>query len=227
MRLIERPSPNHGPRLGDGVVDILVLHYTGMRSAGAALELLCDPAAQVSAHYLIAQDGTVHRMVAEDRRAWHAGRSWWQGETDVNSRSIGIELENPGHYWGYVPFPAAQMATLVALCTGVLARHPIPPGRVVGHSDIAPRRKQDPGELFDWPALAQAGIGRWPPALDLPAPDAPPFPAEEGMARLAALGYELDDPAATVTAFQRRYRPAVVDGRLDAETLWRIARLAP
>lgn len=220
----DRPSPNHGPRPGNGVVDMLVLHYTGMADAAAALDRLCDPAAEVSAHYLIERDGTVHRMVAEDRRAWHAGRSWWQGTTDVNGRSIGIELENPGHDWGYLPFPEPQMAALEALAAAILGRHPIPAHRVVGHSDVAPRRKIDPGELFDWPRLARAGIGRWPPALDGGDGRAPD--PQEALRLLGLVGYELDDPAATVAAFQRRWRPVRVDGQLDRETRRRIAVLA-
>lgn len=225
MRTIERPSPNHGPRPADGRVDMLVIHYTGMRSAAEALDRLCDPEAEVSAHYLIERDGTVHRMVDESRRAWHAGRAWWQGETDVNGRSIGIELENPGHEWGYLPFPDAQMAALVVLCRGILARHPIPPGRIVGHSDVAPRRKLDPGELFDWKGLAAAGIGLWPEGLDAPVGGPAPISEADAWAALAAFGYETTDPAATVAAFQRRFRPARADGRLDPETRWRIHRL--
>ncbi len=225
MRLVRRPSPNHGPRPGDGRVDMLVLHYTGMQDAASALARLCDAAAEVSAHYLVERTGIVHRLVDEDRRAWHAGRSWWQGETDVNGRSIGIELENPGHDWGYLPFPPAQMAALIELGRGIIGRHPIPPDRVVGHSDIAPRRKIDPGELFDWPGLARAGIGIWPEVLEAPVPGPPPIATDEALRRLAAFGYETTDPVATVTAFQRRFRPAKLDGCLDAETLWRIHRL--
>ncbi|MGE0716456.1 MAG: N-acetylmuramoyl-L-alanine amidase [Alphaproteobacteria bacterium] len=221
----ERPSPNHGPRPPGAAVLILVIHYTGMVGAQAALDRLCDPAAAVSAHYLIDMEGMVHRLVAEDRRAWHAGVSWWRGETNLNDTSIGIELDNPGHEWGYRPFPPAQMDALVALARGILARHPIPAHGVVGHSDIAPRRKIDPGELFDWRGLAAAGIGLWPAGLDAPAPADPPFPPAEGLAHLARFGWEIVEPAATVRAFQRRFRPERVDGALDAETLWRIARL--
>lgn len=219
-----RPSPNHGPRPGDGRIDMLVLHYTGMADAAQALDRLCDPAAEVSAHYLVERDGTIHGLVAEDRRAWHAGRAWWQGETDVNGRSIGIEIENPGHEWGYLPFPEAQMAALEALASDILARHPIPPGRVVGHSDVAPRRKLDPGERFDWRRLAAAGIGRWPAALDAGGGRLPD--AADALRLLARIGYDLDDPAATVAAFQRHWHPARVDGGLDAETRRRIAVVA-
>ncbi|MFM2045876.1 MAG: hypothetical protein RLY86_4452, partial [Pseudomonadota bacterium] len=150
LHLVETPSPNHGPRAPGKPVDMLILHYTGMRSGTAALERLCDPEAQVSAHYLIEEDGTVHRMVHERRRAWHAGVSLWRGEKDINSRSIGIELVNPGHEFGYRPFPAAQMAALTELCRGIVEHYAIPPLHVLAHSDVVPDRKIDPGELFDW-----------------------------------------------------------------------------
>ena len=147
------PSPNHDDR-GGAAIDMLVLHYTGMKTAEAALERLCDPAAKVSAHYTIDEDGTVYAHVPEARRAWHAGVSFWAGATDINSRSIGIELVNPGHEFGYRDFPDAQIAALITLCHGILLRHPIPSARVLGHSDVAPARKEDPGELFPWERLA-------------------------------------------------------------------------
>ena len=140
---------------------MLVLHYTGMPSAAAALARLCDPGAKVSAHYLVDEDGTVQALVAEQNRAWHAGVSFWRGATGLNDRSIGIEIVNPGHEFGYRPFPPAQMQAVRELCRGILARWPIPARNVVAHSDIAPNRKQDPGELFDWRGLAAAGIGLW------------------------------------------------------------------
>ncbi|MGE0724692.1 MAG: N-acetylmuramoyl-L-alanine amidase [Alphaproteobacteria bacterium] len=225
--LIDRPSPNHGPRAPGSTIGLLIFHYTDMVGAEPALERLCDPATEVSSHYFIDRAGTVYRLVAEDRRAWHAGPSSWRGQDDTNSRSIGIELDNPGHRWGYLPYPPAQMAALTALSRWIMARHAIPPEGVVGHSDVAPRRKIDPGELFDWRSLAAAGIGRWPAALDEPAPVEPPFGREEGLRRLQRFGYEIQAPAATVEAFQRRYRPSRIDGQLDAETLWQIARLVP
>ena len=160
--MIARASANHGPRASGQAIDILLLHYTGMRSAQAALDRLCDPAAEVSAHYLVDEDGGVVALVDEARRAWHAGVARWAGAGDVNGRSIGIELANPGHEWGYRPFPTAQMAALAELARGVLARHPIPPAGVLAHSDVAPTRKLDPGELFDWAWLAERGIGLWP-----------------------------------------------------------------
>ncbi len=230
----ERPSPNHGPRAAGAAIDMLVLHYTGMATADAALGRLCDAAAEVSAHYLIDEDGTVWRLVGEDRRAWHAGLAAWQGATDINDRSIGIELVNPGHEVGYRPFPQEQMSALIALCRDIVSRHPIPPSRVLGHSDIAPARKSDPGELFDWPLLARAGLGTW------PAPGAPPALIDEAgraraLRRLGAIGYDTDGLAApegadaqraAIAAFQRRYRPRRFDGAVDGETLALIAAVA-
>ena len=215
MKIIERPSPNFEPR--SAPVDILLLHYTGMATAEAALERLSDAVARVSCHWLIDEDGTVYRMVDETMRAWHAGLSFWAGERDVNGHSIGIELVNPGHEWGYRPFPPAQMAALAELAAGILARHAIQPTRVLGHSDVAPERKQDPGELFDWAWLAARGIGLW-PAADAPAM---PVTAEAG---LLAIGYEAATPA-TVTAFQRRYRPGRIDGVIDTETARRVGQV--
>ncbi|OIR09990.1 N-acetylmuramoyl-L-alanine amidase AmiD precursor [mine drainage metagenome] len=216
--MIAAPSPNFGPRPAGLPIDMLVLHYTGMDSGAAALERLRDPAAQVSAHYLIEEDGRVFALVAEEARAWHAGVAHWRGGNDVNSRSIGIELVNPGHDFGYRPFPAAQRAALTALARGLLARHPIPPRNVVGHADVAPRRKQDPGELFDWAGLAAAGVGLWPRA------DAAP-PVADMAAALAAYGYDTADPVAAIAAFQRHFRPARVDGAADDECRALLAHL--
>ena len=227
---IDRPSPNHEPRRAGRAIDMLVLHYTGMDSAAAALDRLCDPAARVSAHYLIDEDGAVFRLVPEQRRAWHAGVAYWAGETDINSCSLGIELVNPGHELGYRPFPERQMRALEALATAAAARYRIPARRVVGHSDVAPARKKDPGELFDWPRLAHAGIGLW-PEVPGPIPAAPSLcPGSRGPAvfamqsALAAWGYDLrasgeyDASAATVaTAFQRHFRPRRIDGAWDSE----------
>lgn len=223
---LPRPSPNHGERRLP--VTMLMLHYTGMASAEAALERLCDPAAEVSAHYLVDEDGRVFALVEEARRAWHAGRAQWRRTADVNSASIGIELVNPGHEYGYRPFPEAQMAALVPLCRGILARHAIPPRNVVGHSDVAPLRKQDPGELFDWPRLAAAGIGVWPRPVEGRGRDLGPGDTGEDVERfqaaLATWGYGLvadgrygAGTEAVMTAFQRHFRPARIDGRCDAE----------
>lgn len=230
--IIERPSPNFDARPDGAAIDMLVLHYTGMRTAGEALARLCDPAAKVSAHYTIDREGRVFRHVAEAQRARHAGVSWWAGERDVNGRSIGIELVNPGHEFGYIPFADAQIAALIALARGILERYPVPPHRVVGHSDVAPARKEDPGELFPWRQLAEAGIGVF--------PDAPGHgrvksaygaAGEESFARkLAQFGYgiapDVDIPlAVVVTAFQRHFRPERIDGVVDSETEARLAAL--
>ncbi len=224
MTTIERPSPNQNARPEGQAVDILLLHYTGMESAEAALERMCDPAAEVSAHYCIDEDGTLYLLVPEGRRAWHAGRALWGSESDINGRSIGIELVNPGHEFGYRPFPEPQMTRLIVLAGEILDRHPIPPERVLGHSDVAPLRKEDPGELFDWPRLAAAGIGVWP---SFPAPLAEAPPETEVRAALARYGYGYldEDPAAVIRAFQRHFRPGAVTGEADAETAARLFAL--
>ncbi len=210
MAIRDLPSPNHGPRTA--AIDMLVLHYTGMADAAAALARLTSLDSAVSAHYLVDEDGTIWRLVPEDRRAWHAGLSFWRGRRDVNSASIGIELVNPGHEWGYRAFPEAQIAALEALAHDIFGRHAIPPHHVLGHSDVAPARKQDPGELFPWERLARAGIGLW------PEPPLPAAPREIGPA-LAAIGYDpAVAPPAAVAAFQRHFRPARCNGEADAET---------
>jgi N-acetylmuramoyl-L-alanine amidase len=207
--IIERASQNLNDRPSGSPVDMLVLHYTGMKSADEALDRLCDPAAQVSAHYLIDDGGAVYRLVPENRRAWHAGVSAWRGHRDVNARSIGIELANPGHEYGYRDFPAAQMSALADLSLAILARHPIPPRNVVGHSDIAPDRKLDPGERFDWQGLARRGIGLYP---------AQGQPVEgDVLGLLAEYGYDIGARQA-IAAFQRHFRPRRIDGKADAET---------
>ena len=218
MTVIPHPSPNFGPRR-EGPVDMLVLHYTGMAGAGEALARLCDPAAEVSSHYLIDEDGSVFQLVDEGSRAHHAGVSFWAGTRDVNSRSIGIELVNPGHELGYRPFPQAQMAALAELARAILRRHPIPSARVLGHADVAPARKRDPGELFDWAWLAARGIGLWPDAA-APAPPIGPW------AGLGLIGYDAAEPDAAVAAFQRHFLPAALGRGLDAATVLRIAQVA-
>lgn len=210
--MIDCPSPNHNERLLP--ISMLVLHYTGMESADAALKRLIDPAAKVSAHYLIAEDGTVIRMVDESRRAWHAGRSYWRGITDVNSASIGIELVNPGHELGYQPFAEPQMGSLIRLTADVVKRHGIKPAMVVGHSDVAPDRKIDPGELFDWERLARFGL-----ALGRPKLLGDPHWSDAGtLQALNRFGYDISDPVRAVAAFQRRFRQSIVDGVIDGET---------
>ncbi|HWA89710.1 MAG TPA: N-acetylmuramoyl-L-alanine amidase [Rhizomicrobium sp.] len=208
MTRIARPSPNHDTRGGAGV-DILVLHYTGMQTAEEALARLCDPAAKVSAHYTVDRDGTVYAHVPEEMRAWHAGVSYWAGARDINARSVGIEIVNPGHEFGYVPFPCDQIAAVIDLARAVIGRHAIPAKRVLGHSDVAPMRKQDPGELFPWKHLAEFGIGVWP---------TPAEPRGDFLDRLARYGYDPEAPPKdVVTAFQRHFRPSCVDGIADSE----------
>jgi N-acetylmuramoyl-L-alanine amidase len=205
-------SPNFQPRPAGSPVDMLVLHYTGMQSAEAALARLCDRAAEVSAHYLIDEAGGVAQLVAEENRAWHAGKSSWRGNADVNSRSIGIELVNPGHEFGYRPFPDRQIAALITLAKAILLRWPIPARNVVGHSDVAPARKQDPGELFPWQDLAKQGIGLWPGAAEAGGDIAP-------LLRQYGYGWQEDaELPLVVQAFQRHFRPGLCDGRIDSET---------
>lgn len=210
--IIDCPSPNHDERTLP--VTILVLHYTGMADAASAISRLTDPEAKVSSHYLIAEDGQVMRLVPEERRAWHAGKSSWRGVTDVNSASIGIELVNPGHELGYRPFPKAQMDALIPLISAITSRHPIEPANVVGHSDIAPQRKQDPGELFDWELLAKLGLALRRPRHGLADPHWTPGGF---LLALQRFGYDVSDGPAAVTAFQRRFRPETIDGIADGE----------
>jgi N-acetylmuramoyl-L-alanine amidase len=215
MPQVAMPSPNHDDRGGAGV-SMLVLHYTGMVSAQAALARLCDPASKVSAHYTVDEDGTVYALVPEDRRAWHAGVSFWAGIRDINAHSIGIELVNPGHEFGYRAFPSTQIAALKSLCAGILARHAIAAWNVLGHSDVAPSRKEDPGELFPWAELAAAGIGLWPePVVEGVGPEA-----------LEMFGYDPQAPAAAaITAFQRHFRPESLTGKWDDECAGLLAGL--
>ena len=210
--MIVRPSPNFDIRRHP--VSMLVLHYTGMQSAAEALDRLTDAQAKVSAHWVVAEDGQIISLVDESSRAWHAGKAWWRGITDVNSASIGIEIVNPGHEFGYRPFPAEQMAAVEELVAAAVARFGIDPSNVVGHSDVAPARKHDPGELFDWPRLARAGL-----AVAVPAGGFDPNWTDAGtLAALQRYGYDVTEPRAAVIAFQRRFRPANIDGSIDAET---------
>jgi N-acetylmuramoyl-L-alanine amidase len=230
LPIIDLPSPNHDAR-GEAV-DMLILHYTGMQTAQAALDRLRDPAASVSSHYVVDEDGTVFRLVPEDRRAWHAGVSYWRGHSALNGRSIGVEIVNPGHEWGYRNFPVLQLAAVCDLCLGVLSRHAIPARNVVGHSDVAPDRKDDPGERFDWRALAENGVGLWPAdAVDLGVTGVVRDAAtlRPVRAALAEIGYRVApegglDPALStvVRAFQRHWRPEAVTGQVDDGTLVRL-----
>ncbi|HWT12610.1 MAG TPA: N-acetylmuramoyl-L-alanine amidase [Allosphingosinicella sp.] len=210
--IIDCPSPNFDER--DQPVSMVVLHYTGMADAASAIERLRDPAAPVSCHYLVAEDGQVLRMVPESHRAWHAGRSYWRGIRDVNAASIGIEMVNPGHEYGYRPFTTAQMDALVPLLADIVARHQIPRANVVGHSDVAPARKQDPGELFDWSMLARRKLAVARPTSGL----VDPHWTDGGfLLALERYGYDVRDPKAAVTAFQRRFRPELIDGEIEGE----------
>ena len=226
-----RPSPNHGERKGVERPDMIVLHYTGMADPRVALERLCSPGREVSAHYFVLEDGQIVQLVPEGRRAWHAGAAIWGGETDINSRSIGIEIANPGHDYGYPDFPKRQIAAVTALCRAILTRNTIQPQRVLGHSDVAPARKQDPGEKFPWRLLHESGVGHW----------VKPAPVTSGgrvlslgdggdavitfQELLAEYGYGVTvngnyDSAMhdVVAAFQRHFRPARIDGVADQST---------
>lgn len=232
LHIRELPSPNLDDRPADTPIDTLILHYTGMQSAQEAIDRLLDPVAHVSSHYVVDEDGGVLRLVPEERRAWHAGVSHWRGHPELNGRSIGIEIVNPGHEWGYRDFPALQMAVVCDLCLAILARHPIPARNVVAHSDVAPDRKEDPGERFDWQGLAANGVGLWPM-------DIPDFGTMGGVRDAAALldvrkalaeiGYRVVpeggyDPALAIVlrAFQRHWRPEAITGEADAGTLARL-----
>ena len=212
MSIAETPSPNFNER--QLPVTMIVLHYTGMASAAAAIARLTDPAAQVSAHYLIDEDGAVHRLVSEDKRAWHAGAAHWRGITDVNSASIGIELVNPGHEFGYRDFPDAQIDALIPLMDDVKQRYGITRGNIVGHSDISPTRRQDPGERFPWGRLARLRLAMPRPTRNL----MDPLWSDAGfLLALERFGYEVTDRLAAVVAFQRRFRPELIDGEIDGE----------
>ncbi|MBV8687219.1 MAG: N-acetylmuramoyl-L-alanine amidase [Alphaproteobacteria bacterium] len=210
--IIDAPSPNCDDRLLP--VSILVLHYTGMPTAEGAIARLRDPEAKVSAHYLVAEDGQVLRLVPEEKRAWHAGRSFWRGVTDVNSASIGIEIVNPGHEFGYRPFAEQQMDALIPLVADIVRRHGIRRANVVGHSDIAPTRKQDPGELFPWQRLARLGLAAERPTRNLMDPS---WTDSGFLLALERFGYDVRNPEKAVAAFQRRFRPEHLDGVIDGE----------
>lgn len=234
MNIIAAPSPNFDARVRPP--DMILLHYTGMPTGEAALARLRDPDAKVSAHYVVEEDGRVFSLVPEERRAWHAGRSFWKGERDINGCSIGVEIVNPGHEFGYRPFPDAQIAAVIELVAAIRGRWDVPDARIIGHADVAPDRKEDPGELFPWKRLAEAGHGLW------VEPDAAPGPplaeGEEGagvfalQAGLTRLGYDAAPSgrydaatAAIVRAFQRHWRQRLVDGVADGETRARLIAL--
>jgi len=225
MNIIDRPSPNYDSREAHAV-DMLVLHYTGMKTAQEALDRLCNRDAKVSAHYVVDEDGTIYTLVKEECRAWHAGISYWRGHININQRSIGIEIVNPGHEFGYRPFPAAQMKSVAVLCKDILARHFIPPQNVVGHSDIAPTRKEDPGELFDWKTLASLKVGLFPKDSGFRIQDSGKDKNSTALLpesrilnpeSLSTYGYETTDLPKAITAFQRHFRPKLLNGQWDEE----------
>src|SRR5271166_4018467 len=226
-----RPSPNHSERKGGALPDMIVLHYTGMRDNEAAPRQLCNPASEVSAHYVVLPDGYIVQLVAESRRAWHAGVSSWAGETDINSCSIGIEIANPGHDHGYPDFPARQIAAVTALSLSIQTRTSIAPARVLAHSDVAPARKQDPGEKFPWRTLYESGVGHWvkpAPIMNFGqvlAPGSRGDPVVALQKSLREYGYGIEtngdydsSTLEVVTAFQRHFRPERVDGHADPST---------
>jgi N-acetylmuramoyl-L-alanine amidase len=210
--MIEAPSPNFDERKLP--VSILVLHYTGMQDAAGAIDRLRAPDAKVSAHYVVAEDGQILRLVDESKRAWHAGKSHWRGIDDVNSASVGIEIVNPGHEFGYRPFPEAQIDALIPLVSSIVERHKITRGNVVGHSDIAPPRKQDPGELFPWNRLARLRLALPRPTKNLMDPQ---WTDAGFLLALERFGYDVTNPLAATVAFQRRFRPELLDGTIDGE----------
>ena len=232
-----KASPNHNERLGVPGPDMIVLHYTGIPTAESAQDWLCREESQVSCHYLVYEDGRIDQLVAEDRRAWHAGKSLWKGESDLNSRSIGIEIANPGHPGGLPDYPSEQVDAVAELCQFCVNRWPIPPERVLAHSDIAPIRKVDPGENFPWKKLYEKGVGHW----VAPAPigggrffqrgDAgQPVEAVQSMLSLYGYGIEVtgeicERTHGVVEAFQRHFRPEKVDGIADISTLDTLHRL--
>ena len=234
--LRDATSPNHDARPDGTPIDCLVLHYTGMTSAPEALARLRDPDAKVSSHYMVDLNGIVWRLVPEARRAWHAGPSFWHGRTSLNDRSIGIEIANPGHAHGYPDYPVLQMAVVCDLCLDILSRHAIAARDIVGHSDIAPDRKDDPGEKFDWRGLAQAGVGLWPegvPDLGIAGIERDARVLRDVRAALAVVGFRVApegglDPALSqvLRAFQRHWRPETVNGQADVGTIARLAAVA-
>lgn len=238
VQIIAAPSPNFNERRAPP--DMLVLHYTGMQTGEAALARLCDAEAQVSAHYLVEEDGRIFGLVPEERRAWHAGRGVWQGQDDCNAASIGIEIVNPGHEFGYRAFPDVQIEALITLIGDIRERWIISDSRIIGHSDLAPERKDDPGELFPWKRLAEAGHGLWfePAAERIKALGGLLQKGDDGIgvvvlrAGLHRLGYGIKpggdydaETEAAVRAFQRHWRQNRVDGVADGETRARLVGL--
>ena len=223
MKIIKYPSPNFSERTLE--VDSIIIHYTDMLSTDETLALFFNPISQVSSHYLIDEEGQIYHLVEEGKKAWHAGTSYWQGRTGLNDYSVGIELANPGHSHGYQPFPEAQIESLLKLCHDIRTRWNIPSSRILGHSDIAPRRKQDPGHLFPWEKLAQEGLGLWPDMSDelkhpglLSPRQSSPEDSSLWIKALERIGYETISPSQALLAFQRHFQPHKVDGIANDET---------
>lgn len=230
--VVERvePSPNFDERTGLARPDMIILHYTGMQFAHEAVHRLCDPKARVSSHYVVLDNGSILQLVPEIKRAWHAGVSSWSGDTDINSRSIGIEISNPGHDFGYPDFPTRQIAAVITLCRSILTRNIIRPENIVAHSDVAPARKQDPGEKFPWKRLAQSNIGLWVEPVAIT--EGPALQLKDSGDKVTDLqkalvdyGYGVNvngtydkDTQEVITAFQRHFRPARIDGLTDTST---------
>jgi N-acetylmuramoyl-L-alanine amidase len=211
------PSPNFGPRRAGAEIQHLILHYTDTPTLAMAVAMLMDPAREASAHYVVDMDGRIVQLVDEKNRAWHAGKSFWAGETDINSTSIGIEIVNPGHTFGHAPFPPEQISAVIKLCQDIIARHHILPQHVLAHSDIAPARKQDPGALFPWEELAKNGVGVFPAQTDS-------FPLKTAD-DLAKYGYDIANLTAAITAFQRHFRTENINGEWDDECAARLGSL--
>ena len=227
------PSPNREERKGGRKPDMILLHYTGMQTGEAALRRLCAPDSKVSAHYVVFEDGRIVQCVPENERAWHAGIAFWAGETDINSCSIGIEIVNPGHEFGYPDYPLRQIAAVISLCRSIVTRRgPLAPDRILAHSDVAPARKQDPGEKFPWDLMNESGIGHWvrPAPINLEGPSIRPGDQGDVVTRLQralrGYGYGIDETGVydeatqqVIAAFQRHFRPVRVDGIADASTI--------
>ncbi|HTT48187.1 MAG TPA: N-acetylmuramoyl-L-alanine amidase [Pseudolabrys sp.] len=227
------PSPNREERKGGRKPDMILLHYTGMQTGEAALRRLCAPDSKVSAHYVVFEDGRIVQCVPENERAWHAGIASWAGETDINSCSIGIEIVNPGHEFGYPDYPLRQIAAVISLCRSIVTRRgPLAPDRILAHSDVAPARKQDPGEKFPWDLMNESGIGHWvrPAPINLEGPSIRPGDQGDVVTRLQralrGYGYGIDETGVydeatqqVIAAFQRHFRPVRVDGIADASTI--------
>jgi N-acetylmuramoyl-L-alanine amidase len=230
MQIIAHPSPNFDSRNAVSPT-LLIMHYTGMENGPAAIARLSEPAAKVSSHYVVEEDGRVYFLVDEANRAWHAGVSSWRGLTNLNAHSIGIEIVNPGHEYGYRPFPQAQMQSVLELAKAITSRHAIAPRNIIGHSDIAPMRKIDPGELFDWEWLASNAIGQQVPHVDIDPYAAQLWTGDSGASvrqlqqQLKHYGYGIDitgiydtQTEIVVSAFQRHFRRSLVTGIADAQT---------